>query len=116
MRAFLKTLEERALLRIIIEPVDPRYEISAYFCLNGAGPALRFERVAGSDLPVVGNLFCSRERLALGLGTTVAELQARIVAAIDAPASPRIVERAPCQEIVEEKPDLSRLPIPTFFE
>ena len=116
MRKFLARLEERGELRRIAESVDPKHEISAYLCLNGAGPALKFERVAGSEISIVGNLLCSRERIALGLATSTIELQRKIVAAIDYPRNPRTIERAPCQEIVEEKPDLAKLPIPTFFE
>ena len=116
MRKFLGLLEKRGELRNVAARVDPRYEISAYLALNGAGPALRFASVAGSRMNVVGNLLCSRERIALGLGTTVGELQRKIAAAIDAPRAPRRVERAPCQEVIVERPDLAALPIPTFFE
>ena len=116
LRDYLTLLAECGELRAVEEAVDPRYEISAHLVLNGAGPALRFERVAGSAMRVVGNLLCSRSRIALGLGTSVADLQGRIAAAIGAPVAPREVERAPCQEVLEERPDLAALPIPTFFE
>src|SRR5918995_3997493 len=116
MREYLSLLAEHGQLRAISAQVDPRYEISAYLNINGAGPALKFERVAGRTMSVVGNLLCSRERIALGLGTSVAEMQGTIVAAIDKPLNPKTVERAPCQERIEERPDLAKLPIPTFFE
>jgi 4-hydroxy-3-polyprenylbenzoate decarboxylase len=115
-RDYLELLEARGELRSIRSRVDPKYEISAYLCLNGAGPALRFEDVAGSEMRVAGNLLCSRERIALGLECTVAQLQQRIAAAIGAPVDPTRMDRAPCQEVVGEKPDLGALPIPTFFE
>lgn len=116
LRGYLRLLEERGALRSFEASVEPRFEISAYFCVNGAGPALKFARVAGSEMSVVGNLLCSRERIALGLGTSTAELQQRIVGAIDSPVAPSETGEAPCQEVVEERPDLARLPIPTFFE
>jgi 2,5-furandicarboxylate decarboxylase 1 len=84
--------------------------------LNGAGPALRFDKVADSGMRVVGNLLCSRERIATGLCVPLHELQSRIVHAIAAPLDPRLVRAAPCQEVVQEKPDLGTLPVPTFFE
>ena len=115
-REYLELLEGRGALRAVEASVDPKYEISAHLYLNGPGPALRFERVAGSQMRVVGNLLCSRERIALGLQCTVAQLQQKIVAAIGAPMEPKTVQSAPCQEVVEEKPDLGTLPIPTFFE
>jgi 2,5-furandicarboxylate decarboxylase 1 len=116
VRAYLAQLERRGWLRSITEVVDPRFEISAHLCLAGAGPALRFERVAGHRMRVFGNLLCNRERIALGLGTTVARLQERIVAAIDSPLAPRLIDAAPCQAIAIDQPDLAWLPIPTFFE
>jgi 2,5-furandicarboxylate decarboxylase 1 len=116
VRAYLAELEARGGLRAIAEPVDPRFEISAYLCHTGAGPALRFERVAGHDMRVFGNLLCSRERIALGFGVSEENLQDKIVRAIRAPVDPLVVKNAPCQEVVFERPDLADLPIPTFFE
>ena len=80
-REYLELLESRGALRAIEARVEPKYEISAHLYLNGAGPALRFERVVGSKTRVVGNLLCSRERIALGLGIPTIELQRKIVAA-----------------------------------
>jgi 4-hydroxy-3-polyprenylbenzoate decarboxylase len=116
VRAYLAQLDRRGWLRSVGEAVDPRFEIAAHLCLAGAGPALRFDRVAGHDMRVFGNLLCNRERIALGLGTTVARLQERIVAAIGSPRIPRLVGGAPCQAVTIDRPDLAPLPIPTFFE
>ena len=57
-REYLELLEERGALRAIETSIDPKYEISAHLYLNGPGPALRFEDVAGSEMRVVGNLLC----------------------------------------------------------
>jgi 4-hydroxy-3-polyprenylbenzoate decarboxylase len=116
VRAYLAALEARGWLRSIDAPVSPHFEISAHFCLAGAGPALRFERVTGHGMRVFGNLLPSRERIALGLGVSQADLQQRLLRAIDHPAGFVDVRDAPCQEAVVMEPDLSRLPIPTFFE
>src|SRR3989442_13760338 len=115
-RQSLELLEARGALRAIETSIDPKYEISARLYLNGHGPALRFEHVAGSEMRVVGSLLCSRERIALGLGIPTIELQRKIVAAIDAPMEQKKVENAPCQEVVEENPARGPLPTPTFFE
>lgn len=116
VRAYLAQLEACGWLQAVADEVDPRFEISAHFCLAGAGPALRFERVAGHDMRVFGNLLCSRERIALGLGSPLASLQARIVDAIRAPLDGAPVDDAPCQEVAVASPDLATLPVPTFFE
>lgn len=116
VRSYLAELDRRGWLEAVTDAVDPRFEISAHLCLAGAGPALRFDDVAGHRMRVFGNLLCDRRRIALGLGTTVAGLQRRIVAAIDAPLAPRPVRAAPCQAVAIDRPDLATLPIPTFFE
>jgi 4-hydroxy-3-polyprenylbenzoate decarboxylase len=116
LRPFLDGLErDEALLRLS-DPVDLRYAISAYLNEIWDGPAVLFERPGGGDMPVVGNLLNSIERIAAGLATTPVALQRRIIDAIDRPLKPHLVERAPCQEVVISNPDLGMLPMPTFFE
>jgi 2,5-furandicarboxylate decarboxylase 1 len=115
-RAYLAQLEGRGWLKSIAEPVAPQFELSAYLCHAGDGPALRFERVAGHEMRVFGNLLCSRVRIALGLETEVGSVQRKIVDAIRRPADLVVVDDAPCQEMVVQQPDLAQLPIPTFFE
>ena len=116
LRAFIDRLEAAGQLLRIGEPVDRRFEISAMLNELWDGPAVLFEKVTGSALPVAGNILNSIARFADGLGTTPAELQARIIAAVGRPLPSREVERGPCQEIVVESPDLAELPIPHFFE
>jgi 2,5-furandicarboxylate decarboxylase 1 len=115
-RAYLAQLDTRGWLKAIAEPADPRFELSAYLCHTGSGPALRFDRVAGHSMRVFGNLLCNRARIALGLGVSEKDLQRRLVQAISAPVDPKVVEGAPCQEVAVDRPDLAELPIPTFFE
>jgi 4-hydroxy-3-polyprenylbenzoate decarboxylase len=116
LRRFLATLTGREALRIISKPASVDFEISAYLSLIGDGPALLFENIPGHDLRVVGNLLPTRERIALGLETAVADLQRKIVNAIGAPVAPRSVGDGPCQELVVDTPDLGALPVPRFFE
>jgi 4-hydroxy-3-polyprenylbenzoate decarboxylase len=116
VRAYLGELDARGSLQAVTERVDPRFEISAYLCRAGNGPALRFENVGGHEMHVFGNLLNSRERIALGLNVDRHRLQSRIMDAIRHPVPPARIKAAPCQEIVLERPDLATLPIPTFFE
>ena len=116
VRAYLSQLEAHGLLKRIAQRVDPNFEISAHLCLAGNGPALRFDRVAGSELAVFGNLLCSRERIALGLGVAQNDLQRKLVSAMRAPAPVATTANAPCQEIAIDRPELGALPIPKFFE
>jgi 4-hydroxy-3-polyprenylbenzoate decarboxylase len=70
LREFLGGLEALGGLKRIAAPVSPRLEMTE-ICdrvLRAGGPALLFERPAGFDLPGVGNLFGSGERIALAMG------------------------------------------------
>jgi len=116
LRGFLEALERDGELRRVAGPVSARFELSALLACEDDGPALLFESVEGSSIPVVGGVLGSRTRLAAGVGVSFAELQARMLEALAAPIPPREVADAPCQELVVEAPDLAALPIPWFFE
>ena len=116
LRTVLADLEQAGELRRIAEPVSPRFELSAMLAAADRGPALLFESVQGSPMPVVGNVLGSRERIAASLGVAVEGLGERVVAALAAPIEPAPVADAPCQEVVVEDPDLAALPLPWFFE
>ena len=116
LRAFLERLAAEGQLLRLGEPVDRRFEISALLNEAWDGPAVLFEKVSRSALPVVGNILNSMARFAEGLGTPPAELQARIIAAIGRPLPSRQVDTGPCQEVAIANPDLAELPIPHFFE
>jgi 2,5-furandicarboxylate decarboxylase 1 len=115
-RGFLSVLEGAGELRRIEETVDLRFEISALLAANGAGPALLFQDVVGSALPVLGNLLGSRRRIALGLGVGVGEIQDHLLRALQRPVRHRHIADAPCQEVVVTDVDLAQLPVPWFFE
>jgi 4-hydroxy-3-polyprenylbenzoate decarboxylase len=117
MRNWLASLEDRGELRTITAPVSLDYEIAACLAQSDRGPALRFERVTGHAMPIVGNLLNGVSWFAEAIGATQATLQPRIIAAIDKPLRPRITEAPPCQQHVVSDPDLAKeLPIPRFFE
>jgi UbiD family decarboxylase len=118
LRGFLDLLERSGELRRISEPVSLRYELSALLSAGDDGPALLFEDVEGSSMPVVGGVLGSRRRIAEGLGVDVAGIQGRLLEALREPLSPVVVDEAPCQQVVVEAAelDLEHLPIPWFFE
>ena len=117
MRAFMAALGDTSDLRPVAQPVSPDFEIAACLAEADGGPALRFDRVIGHTMPVVGNLLNSLRRIAIGLGVSPAALQASIVAAVEAPVPHQVLPSAPCQEQVVDKPVLTdEMPIPRFFE
>ena len=70
LRDFIAQLEQRGQLKRIATEVDPKLEMTE-ICdrvLRAGGPAILFENPKGSDIPVLGNLFGTPERVALGMG------------------------------------------------
>ena len=70
MRSFLNLLDERGQLRRINAPVNADLELAAISdrVLGIGGPALLFENVIGSDLPVAINLLGTIERVVWSMG------------------------------------------------
>ncbi len=143
LRDFLVQLEARHELKRIAVEVDPRLEMTE-ICdrvLKAGGPALLFEKPKGHTMPVLGNLFGTVQRVALGMGqesTGALREVGKLLATLKEPApptglrdalnkipllkqifsmAPRVVDHAPCQEIVWEGADvdLGRLPIQTCW-
>ncbi|WP_123102066.1 4-hydroxy-3-polyprenylbenzoate decarboxylase [Acidithiobacillus sulfuriphilus] len=143
LRAFIADLEQRQLLRHLAKPVSPYLEMTE-ICdrsLRAAGPAILFEQPVGYDIPVLGNLFGTTERVALGMGReSLADLRevGRLLAYLKEPEPPRglrdlweklptlrkvlymaptIMRRPPCQEVVlrGDEVDLAWLPVQTCW-
>ena len=69
LRDFIRELEKRGELKRIQTPVSPVLEMTE-ICdrtLRKGGPALLFEQPTGFAVPVLGNLFGTPKRVALGL-------------------------------------------------
>ncbi len=143
LRTFIADLEKRGLLKRIQTEVNPDLEVTAIAnkVLRAGGPALLFEHVTGSDMPLLANLFGTAERIALAMGRESAgELRhvGELLAYLKEPdppkglkdvwgklpvlkkvlhMSPRLVKKAPWQELVltGEDVDLGRLPIQTCW-
>ena len=79
LREFMAMLEEEAQLVRVTREVDPILEVNAVVdrLARKAGPAVLFEKVKGSDMPVLGNLFGSHQRVAWTLGAEDFYTQAR---------------------------------------
>ena len=79
LRDFLQLLESRGQLRRITAPVDPDLEVAAISdrVLAMGGPALLFENVIGSPMPLAVNVLGTVERVAWSMGLEkVEELEA----------------------------------------
>ena len=147
LRDFLARLEQAGELRRVATPVSPHLEMTEVCdrVLRAGGPAILFEKPAGYDMPVVGNLFGTVRRVALGMGaddpsalrgigSLLAALkepdppkglrdlweklpQLRQLASKVLDMAPKLVDGAPCQEVVLEGKDvdLARFPVQTCW-
>ncbi|WP_051341686.1 UbiD family decarboxylase [Pseudonocardia spinosispora] len=122
LRVFLDELASAGELREITARLDVRHEISAALSLldpglGGTGPAVRMTNVADSRMPVVGNIYGSRRRIARSLGLAGNDLHESFLAALGARHDPRPNSDAPWQAVQVPDPDLTaELPVPWFFE
>jgi len=143
LRDFIKGLEQRGELKRIQTPVSPVLEMTE-ICdrtLRKGGPALLFENPVGHSMPVLGNLFGTPQRVAMGMGATeVSELReiGKLLAFLKEPdppkglkdawsklpifkkvisMAPKVVRDAPCQAVVMEGEDfdLSSIPVQTCW-
>lgn len=114
LRAFVEKAKSEERLVTIAREIDPYLE-AAKVMSELEGRLILFERVKGSQYPVIGGVSACRENFALGLGIEERELLFTLAEALDNPAPPALVESAPCQEVVEEEIDLNMLPILTHL-
>ena len=143
LREFIDQLEKMGELKRITLPIDPVLEMTE-ICdrtLKQGGPALLFENVKGHNVPVLGNLFGTARRVALGMGEESTEALrgvGELLAFLKEPEPPKglkdamstlpkykkVVDMAPkrvkkavCQEVVIEKGDvdLNQIPIQTCW-
>ena len=143
LREFITELEKQGELKRISTLVDANLEITE-ICrrtLDKQGPALLFENVKGSNIPVLANLFGTTRRVAMAMGqedlASLREL-GKLLAELKQPEPPKglkdAIEKLPvlkqvlnmpvksvkkgqCQAVVIEGDavDLSKLPIQTCW-
>ncbi|GGB04216.1 4-hydroxy-3-polyprenylbenzoate decarboxylase [Agarivorans gilvus] len=139
LRDFITLLEQRGELKRISLEVSTELEMTE-ICdrtLKAGGPALLFENVKGHSMPVLGNLFGTPERVALGMGQESVSALREVgtwLSYLKEPEPPKGLKElweklpifkqvlnmptkklrsAPCQEIVwqGDEVDLDKLPI-----
>ena len=143
LRDFIHLLEAQGELKRIQVEIDPYLEMTEVCdrVLRAGGPALLFERPKGHTIPVLGNLFGTPKRVALGMGQTSVESLREVghlLAFLKEPdpphgmkeawnslpifkkvldMAPKTVRGAPCQEVVLEgdEVNLSDYPIQTCW-
>jgi len=143
LRDFIAQLEQQGELKRVSLEVDPKLEMTE-ICdrtLRAEGPALLFENVKNSNVPVLANLFGTPRRVAMGMGEDSVEALHEIgelLAFLKEPEppkgmkdawdklpifkqvlnmAPRVINKAPCQVNIIEKDDvdLASIPIQTCW-
>ena len=110
LRDFLAQLEKEDKLVRIKKEVSTKYEIANILYSLNEQPTI-FDNVKGYDYPVFGGITSSRDIIAEALGTTKEQLLFKLVDALRHPKPPKMVEKAPCQEVVIKNPDIDILPL-----
>jgi 4-hydroxy-3-polyprenylbenzoate decarboxylase len=126
LRDFIEQLEKKEQLKRTLYQADPYLEITE-ICdrqLKNNGPALLFERPKGYNVPLLGNLFGTPHRVAMGMGAdSVSALReiGQLLAYLKEPEppkgfkdalekipafkqvlnmSPKLIKNPPCQEVI----------------
>ena len=143
LRDFLAQLEAQGELKRVAVAVSPHLEMTEICdrALKRGGPAILFDNPKGHAMPVLGNLFGTTRRVALGMGEDNIEALrevGKLLAFLKEPEPPKglkdlwdkfpkfkkvldmvpkIVSHASCQETVWEgdEVNLARLPIQTCW-
>jgi len=108
-RSYLDKLKDGGRLAVVKKPVSQSLEAANAINAFGEKPVI-FEKIRESQFRVAGNVFATKALVAEYLSCSVAELIPRMANAINNPTKPNVVERAACQEVVEDV-DLDRMPI-----
>ncbi|MEW6377635.1 MAG: UbiD family decarboxylase [Thermodesulfobacteriota bacterium] len=117
LRSFLEFLDSQGRLIRIHEEVEPKFGIARIERKYDGKTAILFERVKGFDIPVVANIFHSRQAVAEALGTNIRELSEKIIKAARNPSKVKQVKSGPVKEVIVNEVDLmSMFPIPMHFE
>ncbi|MGI0004494.1 MAG: menaquinone biosynthesis decarboxylase [Candidatus Nitrosotenuis sp.] len=131
---FIKALESAGELRRVKTQVDADLEIAEILrrTMYANGPAVLFENVKNSEMPVLGNAFGSMKRLQIGLETSdFTEIGQRIVdmTKMEIPSGflnkikklpelskmgevfPKLEKSGPVTEVTEDSPSFNKIPI-----
>jgi len=137
LREFIRLLEKRGELKRIRAEVDPELEITEITdrVSKQGGPALLFENVRGSNIPVLINAFGSRERMKMAFGVgDYDEITGRITELTDVKSPqgliekikmvprladigkmfPKVVRDGPCKEKIFGEGQFSLLDLPVL--
>jgi 2,5-furandicarboxylate decarboxylase 1 len=113
-RDYLEILENDGQLIRINDPVDTKFEISAYVqkTCHTNGPALCFENVKGFSTKVIAGVFSNRKRVVTALESSESDVLERYMKGLSNPLRAQTVSSGYCKEkiMLNNEVDLLTLP------
>lgn len=110
LRSYLEKLDHGGDLLRVQSRLSKSYEIAGTLKQLEPRPVM-FEKVNESPFRVVGNLFCGKAAFADYFGISPRQIIPWMARAIDERRPCLLVDEAPCQEVVIDRPDLDQIPI-----
>ena len=116
LQTYIEHLDARNLLARVKTEVDPHLELAGIAKRFEDGKALLFERVKGSDYPVLIGLYWNLDIMASIFNCNRSDLpfllSEEIAAWAKDPVEPVMVKSGPANEVIESDIDLDKLPVP----
>ncbi len=110
LEEYIKELQQNGKITTITEKISKNLEIAGVLKKLEPQPVL-FENVKESEFRVTGNLFCNKKQISDYFGITTEEIIPTLTKAIEERSEPKQTDKAACQEVVEDKVDLDKIPI-----
>jgi len=101
LRDFIKVLRKEGELLSLSKPFDPKYEISTVISelAKRRAPAVLFRKAKGFEISVIGNLFGTVRRLALGLGLEEHRLLEDVIPKLENRIPPVLISENPSEVV-----------------
>jgi len=116
LQSYIDLLDSKNLLLRVTSEVDSHLELAAVAKRFEGGKAVLFEKVKGSNYPVLIGLYWNRELMATVFDCDPGQLPFVLTEEIRAwqknPMDPVILKSGPANEVIETDIDLGALPIP----
>jgi 2,5-furandicarboxylate decarboxylase 1 len=110
LEKYIENLQHNGNIITIVKNISKNLEIAGVLKSLEPQPVL-FENIKESEFRVTGNLFCNKTQIADYFEITNEQIIPTLTKAIEERSKPEQIDKAPCQEVVEDQVDLDKLPI-----